>query len=940
MGPDAGLLERERELAAIDSLVDEVAGGGARLAVVEGRAGIGKSRVLAAARHHAAERGLRTLSARGTELEREFAYGAVRQLFEPLRTDPELWESALAGAAEPARAVFENTAMFAADDGETVRDSSFATLHGLYWLTLNLTSRGPLMLAVDDLHWCDRPSLRFLAYLAPRVEGLPLFVALGLRTGEPGTDPALLADIVSEPGVATVRPGPLTAEAVHAMVAARLGEGADERFSAACLEATGGNPLLLGQLISSLESEGVEPRASEAETVRAIGPRAISRTILLRLSRLPGDAAKVAGAIAVLGESATLPLVAALCETGERETADAIAALARADIVRQDGPLEFVHPLVREAIYRELPPGQRELDHERAARVLRDAGASPGAVATQLLNTPGGRCNEDVAAELRDAARDAVRRGANDTAVAYLKRALDEPPPDEARAEILYELGVAEADSNGLESLEHLRAAYEALTDVRKRAAAAFWITRLAMHTGPGLAVEAAEFARKASATLPPELNDERYFFDAFDVTGIYWGALHEQPGKETFELHRNGPVDDGPGARMAADAYAFDWALRLGPADRCAAVVEQAVGDELDLNLLMGAADIMGVIVLEFAERDVWPLWDRALEEAHRGGSLFWVLGMHLWRGWNLIRHGLLPEGEESLRSALEEEGLWGVPPIQTYAPSFLAWTLVEQGKLAEARAVLDPVPVDPVGTYGGQHLHRSRAELFLAEGSFEKALAEARTGEEGLPWVLNPASIPWGGLQAQALDGLGRTDEAIERIQVELERAREWGAPGTIGRTLRVLGTLRRDEGIDDLLSAVEHLERSPHRLELAKALAALGSAQRRARQPSEARVPLRRALELAEACGAQTLAETVRSELAAAGAKPRTSALSGIEALTPSERRVAALAADGQTNRDIAQTLYVTPKTVEVHLSNSYRKLGIRSRRELAGALEPAA
>jgi DNA-binding CsgD family transcriptional regulator len=132
---------------------------------------------------------------------------------------------------------------------------------------------------------------------------------------------------------------------------------------------------------------------------------------------------------------------------------------------------------------------------------------------------------------------------------------------------------------------------------------------------------------------------------------------------------------------------------------------------------------------------------------------------------------------------------------------------------------------------------------------------------------------------------------------------------------------------------------LASSPARLEYAHALAALGSALRRSRRPSEGREPLRRALELADVCGASGLAEHVRSELYATGARPRTSALSGVEALTASEHRVAVLAAQGQTNRDIAQALFVTPKTVEVHLTNAYRKLGIRSRRELSAALAPA-
>ena len=160
--------------------------------------------------------------------------------------------------------------------------------------------------------------------------------------------------------------------------------------------------------------------------------------------------------------------------------------------------------------------------------------------------------------------------------------------------------------------------------------------------------------------------------------------------------------------------------------------------------------------------------------------------------------------------------------------------------------------------------------------------------------------------------------------------------GAPRTVGRALRVLGTVQREKGLDTLREAVAVLESSPAKLEHAKALAALGAAIRRGRKPTEAREPLRQALELATVCSAAPLAELARTELYASGARPRSEALSGVESLTPSELRVAELAAGGDSNREIAQTLYVTPKTVEVHLSSVYRKLGIRSRRELPGAL----
>jgi DNA-binding CsgD family transcriptional regulator len=198
----------------------------------------------------------------------------------------------------------------------------------------------------------------------------------------------------------------------------------------------------------------------------------------------------------------------------------------------------------------------------------------------------------------------------------------------------------------------------------------------------------------------------------------------------------------------------------------------------------------------------------------------------------------------------------------------------------------------------------------------------------------------VPWRSLKAQALDRLGRREEAETLAAGELEIARAWGSPGTVGRSLRVLGTIEREDGLDHLEEACAVLEPAPARLERAKALAALGESLRRARRPTDARKPLRKALELAEVSGATALVERIRSEIYATGARPRTTALSGVGSLTASERRVAGFAADGLSNRDIAQSLYVTPKTVEVHLGNAYRKLGIASRRELPDALAHAA
>ena len=254
-------------------------------------------------------------------------------------------------------------------------------------------------------------------------------------------------------------------------------------------------------------------------------------------------------------------------------------------------------------------------------------------------------------------------------------------------------------------------------------------------------------------------------------------------------------------------------------------------------------------------------------------------------------------------------------------------------------ARAALGPLPPPDEGSDGANLCRRTIAEMLLDEARPDQALELAELMGATARHVLHPDWKPWQSLKARALAQLGRRDEALEAMTAELELARGVGGPRVIGRCLRQLGELEGDDGEPRLHEAIELLAGTVGRLELARALAALGALQRRTRRPTEAREPLRQALELAEACGCAPLIETVRSELYATGARPRTAALSGVEALTARELRVATLAAGGHTNREIAQALYVTPKTVEVHLSSAYRKLDIRSRRELAGALSDA-
>src|SRR5215211_1121809 len=267
----APLLERDRELELLDELVQRALAGDPVVALVEGPAGIGKSRLLAAARELAGSAGFRVLAARGSELEQEFAFGVVRQLFESLLADPDRRQRWLSGAARRAARAFGPPT-----DEDAPRDVSYEVLYGLFWLTANIAADGPLLLSIDDLHWCDQASLRFVAYLERRLEGLQVLIAGAARAGEQRTNTRLLAEIAGDPAAVSIRPVALSDAAVAELVRERLGAGAERRFCAACHEATGGNPLLLGELLKELQAEGVPPDAAHARVISDVGPRRVA----------------------------------------------------------------------------------------------------------------------------------------------------------------------------------------------------------------------------------------------------------------------------------------------------------------------------------------------------------------------------------------------------------------------------------------------------------------------------------------------------------------------------------------------------------------------------------------------------------------------------------------------------------------------------------------
>jgi len=350
------LLEREVELGALSELASATLRGSGGLLVLEGPAGVGKTRLLKAGCSLAEARGLRVLGARGGELEREFPYGVVRQLFEPALggADDDERADLLDGVAAFAAAVADPRGAPAGQIAATAgSEGGFAIQHGLYWLAANLGSRSPLLLAIDDLHWADAPSLRWLVYVLRRLTDLPVSVVVALRPPGREASGELAMRIASDPAGRVLRVEPLTEEGVAQVVARLLpGDGEpDAEFCRACREVTGGNPFLLESLLSELAAEGVGPAAGEAGRLRAIGPPAVARSVLVRIARLPASAGALARAVAVLGAGADLPVAAALARLDGDRAGDAADALGAADILLARRPLEFLHPILRTAVY-------------------------------------------------------------------------------------------------------------------------------------------------------------------------------------------------------------------------------------------------------------------------------------------------------------------------------------------------------------------------------------------------------------------------------------------------------------------------------------------------------------------------------------------------------------------------------------------------------------
>jgi DNA-binding CsgD family transcriptional regulator len=952
------LLEREHELERIRAVLRAAGRQVGQTLIIEGAAGLGKSRLLGEARARASDLGFRVAYARATELEQGFPFGVMRQLFERalLEADADQRERWLAGAAALAADVLTGVPLSAdgpRSPGPSRADPGYARQHGLYWLVSNISSDAPLVLAVDDLQWCDRQSARALAFIARRLEGQPLALIFATRPVDPEHAPEAAA-LVSDPAADLLRPSPLTQAGIRTLVAERMSEDPADRFIHACLEVTGGNPFLLGELLSEVAARGLDTTA--VAEVGAIVPRGVANAVLLRLARLSPAAVALAHALSALGDGAHVGDAAQLAGLTGAELEAAMAALVAAGIVESGRTVRFAHPILCMTIYGELSPAEHARLHHGAVAILTERGAPAAQVAAHVMQIePAGDSGR--VALLRHAARDAVALGDAAGAVALLTRALDEPPTDGDRAPIVLEFGQALARAGAPEAVEPLTEIVERGEDPAAIAAAAIELSGMLFFGGR--AADAAAVLRRALARLPAEDGAR----EQLEVTllGIYYTSVSAHSAADQGSraaifrkadaviADRQEPDRSEHGALAAATLVtrAMDEVTCLGSAATASNLAERALGAGLPVEPHRSWAGLAVFVLavadqLDAARRHA----DEVLAEARERGAALTVASVLAHRAFIDIRRGDLTSAEADAHAAIELASDFASSKFVDVlaAPEAVLAGLDRAATPDSLRQLLDNAGVRDDTDFLARDLFRhASGALRAAAGNHQAAIEELCSCGRDHPMFggENPAFVPWRSAAALSLAKLGRHEEARTLAADEVQRAKCFGAPRAIGIALHAQALVGpSDEQPERLTEALAVLAPSPARLEHARVLVDLGATFRADGQRTAAREPLLEGLALAARCGARALERRAKTELAAIGVRPWTTDQAGADSLTPSERRVVELAAAGGTNREIAQSLFVTEKTVETHLGRAFRKLSISSRRQLPDVLAAAA
>lgn len=885
------LVDRDVESLAVAAALEAGAAGAGSFVLVSGGLGCGKTALLRVAAAAARERGYRVLMARGSHPERDLPFGLVSRLFEPVLREADDEVARLLEASPRVWPLIGHTDL---DDAE---HASPADLHALHRFFSALTRREPILVLVDDLQWVDRPSLHWLTTLSGRVDHARVVLMASLGHGEWGDRTSLVEDLVAGcTGELTLRDlGPAAmATALERMV----GITPDRAFASACADVTGGNPRLVAAVAAAVRDGTVLPHGPGTDQVRGLTVPSLTSGLHARLRQASPHAAEVARAIAVLSTHATRDRVWRLTTIPAPAVTAAISVLRRMGVVTEDGDLvRITQPLLRTAVLSGVPADLIA----QAAHLLHEAGVPQPALADHLLASPviG---DEWVVDALRAGAAAALSDGRPETAVRYLRRALREPVTADVRTSLLTDLGAAAAHTDVDSALGYLTEALRLggaptselfellvvngrdeqaldLADPVQRGWLALW--------RPGTAGHAAGDADPAVAALGAVMRGEDLRASVADAQRALESTL------------------DGPGSVPT----------------RITALVALLCTDRADL--VPAHADALLATVSRWRHE---PL--RA-----------WVLGMRAAARRVL---GELTGARQDAREGLATLARCGARAdgmIAVLLRGLLARISLELDEFDEAHALLDlPLGGVPLGwDEVGPLFARGRLQVLrgTVAGGVADLLACGRVLES---WrATNPAVLPWRSEAALALAATGKRAEARRLADEEVELARAWGVAGPLAIALRAQGQVHDD--VVPLTESMAVLDNWPAPIERVRTLLTHGRLLKRHNDYAGAREVLHAALAAARELGTSPLATLVSRELTSVGGRVRTTPRTGAAALTAAERRVVGLAIRGNTNQAISVQLRVQLRTVEIHLTNAYRKLGIKTRRELGDALSKA-
>ncbi len=820
------LVQREEELGAIERWLNGVNGGEGGIGLLEGPAGIGKTALLRAVAERAEDIGLSVLHARGGELERSAAWAVARELLLPGLTvldREELWK----GPAAAAAAVLDG-APAEESDGP---DQAFRVAHALTSVVVELAGQQPWLFLVDDAHWGDRPSLRWLEFLARRLERVRALVVLAARPVE-GPGDGALQSLAARARV--LRPRPLGPDGVQEVVAAQFHTPPEPEFAAACHEVTGGNPFLLTELLREAGEARLAPSRSEAHRVRSLRPASVRRLALLRLAGLGPGAIDLARAAALLGDGTVPTTAGALAGLSEQAVIAAAEALAAAEIFTDDPALSFVHPLMRSVIYEDIAPAARAVWHRKAARLLAERGAPDGSVTTQLILAE--RTGDPWAVtRLLDGATAARRRGAPEVARELAERALDEPPSADMRATVLRELASAELDLGDVEGIEHLRDAVAGAASAPERA-------EMALLLGPTLTIlnhheEAINLLTACLDELSPDAQAELH--PAVEAELIAAGlALPAtvQSARQQIEIalaRRNESMLELDPRILAMIGF-LD--IGQGRVEEGLLLARHALSRPASPSHGISLTTNFAAAALRWADQldEALVVWTLEVEDARRRSAplrLAWASD----RAIVLLRRGEAAAAEVDARTALELMDALYPRPISV-ALGTHAEALMETGASREAAQLISHAPLgdsdgESDNAFRAEPL-RVRARIRAAQGDPRGALADLERIERLARryGFINPGATPWRAQAALIRAANGSNDQALRLVEEDLDQARAIGSERALGSAMRVRGLLRKEHGLEDLDEAVTILAAGRDRLEHVRALVDLGAAPRR--------------------------------------------------------------------------------------------------------------